>query len=60
MKVPGWAILPTAGKLVSSSFRHPNKEKAIVIEPDAHRVSVSVDSRSSKKQAVGSEPAAQA
>jgi hypothetical protein len=58
MKVPSWAILPAAGKLVSSSFRHPNKQKAIIVEPDAHRVSLSVDESSGKKeQAPTAEPA---
>jgi hypothetical protein len=60
MRVPAWAVFPTAGKLISSSFRHPNKSKAIVVDPQAHRVSVTVDEVNEQPQNTVPEPAHQA
>lgn len=38
--VPAWAILPTARQLITQSFRHPNKDKVILIDEATHRVAV--------------------
>ena len=38
--LPGWAILPTAGKLVTSSIRHPTTGKAVYVNSKDHSVDV--------------------
>jgi hypothetical protein len=38
--IPSWAIIPAAAKLIVGSIRHPNTDKAIVIDSASHHVSV--------------------
>jgi hypothetical protein len=54
--LPAWALLPAAGKLVTSSIRHPNSGKAVYVDRRDHKVaveSVNVNGEWASKQGSG-------
>lgn len=39
-KLPTWAIIPAAGKLVVESLRHPNSAKVVSVDTAQRKVNV--------------------
>jgi hypothetical protein len=56
MAIPAWAFFPAAGKLIAASLRHPNTEKAVVVEPENRSVKV-LTGAAAAEVSVSSDPA---
>jgi hypothetical protein len=56
--VPISSWLPTAGKLIAASFKHPNTDKVIVVSGDRKNVDVRPEQEQEQEQEQVAEPGA--